>query len=124
MRKALAKAGPASGALVYDLTTGRTLFAQRDNTGRPPASVEKLYTTLAVVRLLGPGARLHTAVLGKGHMGRHGVWHGNLYLRRRRRPDVRRRRLQQDLGGRLRPDRRRSWSTSWPRTGFTRSPAG
>ena len=80
MRKALAKAGPASGALVYDLTTGRTLFAQRDNTGRPPASVEKLYTTLAAVRLLGPGARLHTVVVGKGHMGRHGIWHGDLYL--------------------------------------------
>ena len=80
MRKALAKAGPASGALVYDLSAGRTLFAQRDNTGRLPASVEKLYTTLAAVRLLGPGARLHTVVLGKGHMGRHGVWHGDLYL--------------------------------------------
>ena len=80
LQRALHKAGPASGALVYDLTAGRTLFAMRDNTGRPPASVEKLYTTLAAVRLLGPGARLHTVVIGKGHMGRHGVWHGDLYL--------------------------------------------
>lgn len=80
MRRALGKAGPASGALVYDLTAGRTLFATRDNTGRPPASVEKLYTTLAALRLMGPGARLHTVVIGKGHKGRHGVWHGNLYL--------------------------------------------
>jgi serine-type D-Ala-D-Ala carboxypeptidase/endopeptidase (penicillin-binding protein 4) len=67
MKRALRKAGPASGALVYDMTAGRALFA-------------KLYTTLAAVRLLGPGARLHTVVVGKGHMGRHGVWHGDLYL--------------------------------------------
>jgi serine-type D-Ala-D-Ala carboxypeptidase/endopeptidase (penicillin-binding protein 4) len=77
----LRKAGRDSGALVYDLTAQRTLFAMRDRVGRPPASVEKLYTSLALLRMLGPNARLQTTVLGSGHLGRHGVWHGNMYLR-------------------------------------------
>jgi serine-type D-Ala-D-Ala carboxypeptidase/endopeptidase (penicillin-binding protein 4) len=67
--------------MVYDLTTSRTLFALRSGEGRPPASVEKLYTSAAVLRELGPGARLQTAVLGAGHLGPGGVWHGDLYLR-------------------------------------------
>ncbi len=75
------KAGRDSGALVYDLTAHQQVFALREKVGRPPASVEKLYTTLALLRMLGSGARLHTTVLGSGHLGRHGVWHGNLYLR-------------------------------------------
>ena len=81
MSRLFRKAGRQSGALVYDLTAHRPLFALREGTGRPPASVEKLYTTLALLRMLGPGARLHTVVLGHGHLGRHGVWHGSLYLR-------------------------------------------
>jgi D-alanyl-D-alanine carboxypeptidase/D-alanyl-D-alanine-endopeptidase (penicillin-binding protein 4) len=46
-----------------------------------PASLEKLYTTVALLRLLGPDARLRTTVLGTGHLGAGGIWHGNLYLR-------------------------------------------
>jgi D-alanyl-D-alanine carboxypeptidase/D-alanyl-D-alanine-endopeptidase (penicillin-binding protein 4) len=74
------KAGPDSGALVYDLTAKRTLFALRPDVGRPPASVEKLYTTVALLKQLGPDARMTTRVLGDGHLGSGGVWHGNLYL--------------------------------------------
>ncbi len=48
---------------------------------RPPASVEKLYTTVAALNLLSPGARFATAVLGTGGLGAGGVWHGNLFLR-------------------------------------------
>jgi serine-type D-Ala-D-Ala carboxypeptidase/endopeptidase (penicillin-binding protein 4) len=76
----LGKAGPDSGALVYDLTTKQTLFAVRPNVGRPPASVEKLYTTVALLSELGANARLATSVLGAGHLGPGGVWHGDLYL--------------------------------------------
>jgi D-alanyl-D-alanine carboxypeptidase/D-alanyl-D-alanine-endopeptidase (penicillin-binding protein 4) len=76
----LAKAGPDSGALVYDLTAKQTLFALRPNVGRPPASVEKLYTTVALLSELGPNAHLTTTVLGAGHLGPGGVWHGDLYL--------------------------------------------
>ncbi len=72
-------AGP--GALVYDLTAGRSLYELDPGRARPPASVEKLYTSLAVLDRLGPGTRLVTSVMGVGHLGHRGVWHGDLYLR-------------------------------------------
>jgi len=51
---------------VYDLSGRTQLFSLRAGVRRPPASVEKLYTTVALLRRLGPGARLHTIVLGTG----------------------------------------------------------
>jgi D-alanyl-D-alanine carboxypeptidase/D-alanyl-D-alanine-endopeptidase (penicillin-binding protein 4) len=81
LSRLLRRAGRQSGVLVYDLTAHQPVFALREAVGRAPASVEKLYTTLALLRMLGPGARLQTVVLGTGHLGRHGIWHGNLYLR-------------------------------------------
>lgn len=74
-------AGPQTGALVVDMRTGAVLFAVRSAVGRPPASVEKLYTTVAADTLLGPNATFPTEVLGVGHLGPGGVWHGDLYLR-------------------------------------------
>jgi len=75
------EAGPATGALVYDLTADVAQYAVRDGVRRPPASVEKLYTTVAAIRTLGSRARLHTVVVGTGHLGPGGVWHGTLYLK-------------------------------------------
>jgi D-alanyl-D-alanine carboxypeptidase/D-alanyl-D-alanine-endopeptidase (penicillin-binding protein 4) len=80
LNRALKAAGPATGALVYDLDARRNLYVRQALTGRPPASVEKLFTTVALMRRLGPDARLHTTVLGTGHLVR-GTWRGNLYLR-------------------------------------------
>ena len=80
LTKALNQAGPQSGAMVFDLDAQRELFGMRPNVKRPPASVEKLWTTAALMVKLGPKARLHTTVLGTGSL-RHGVWHGSLYLR-------------------------------------------
>jgi serine-type D-Ala-D-Ala carboxypeptidase/endopeptidase (penicillin-binding protein 4) len=80
LSKAMAQAGPQSGALVYDLNADDELYGLRPNVKRPPASVEKLWTTAALMVKLGPNARLHTTLLGTGSE-RHGVWHGNLYLR-------------------------------------------
>lgn len=74
------QAGPDTGALVYDLNDNAELYALRPAVPRPPASVEKLWTTVAVMRRLGPGTRLHTALLGAGHQ-HGGVWDGDLYLR-------------------------------------------
>jgi D-alanyl-D-alanine carboxypeptidase/D-alanyl-D-alanine-endopeptidase (penicillin-binding protein 4) len=78
---ALATAGPQSGAAIYDLTTHTTLYQLRADVAQPPASVEKLYTSIALLRALGPDVRLPTSVLGTGHLGRGGVWQGDLYLR-------------------------------------------
>lgn len=80
LTRAFNKAGPNSGALVYDLTANRALFSLRPTVGRPPASVEKLYTTVALLSELGPNARLTTRVLGDGHLAAGGVWDGDLYL--------------------------------------------
>src|SRR5205085_76381 len=77
----LRAAGPRSGALVYDLAAARDLFALRADSMRPPASVEKLYTTLALLTRLSTDTRLTTGVLGAGHLGPGGVWQGDLYLR-------------------------------------------
>jgi serine-type D-Ala-D-Ala carboxypeptidase/endopeptidase (penicillin-binding protein 4) len=78
---ALRESGPAVGILVEDLDTGQVLFTRNATVARAPASVEKLYTSVAVLQLLGRNARLHTDILGTGHLGRGGVWQGNLYLR-------------------------------------------
>lgn len=77
----MGKAGPASGAAVYDLTGNSMLFAMRAADRRPPASVEKLYTTVALLRRLDPRTTFQTTVLGAGFLGAGGVWHGSLYLR-------------------------------------------
>ena len=83
LEAALAKwlhvAGPNSGVLVFDLSDQTELYGERPGYGRPPASVEKLWTTTAVLNRLGADFRLDTTVLGTGHLS-HGVWHGNLYL--------------------------------------------
>jgi D-alanyl-D-alanine carboxypeptidase/D-alanyl-D-alanine-endopeptidase (penicillin-binding protein 4) len=73
-------AGPFSGAYVYDLSSGRTLFSERADDRRPPASVEKLYTSTTALTLLGADSRLETDVLGAGSLAPSGVWHGDLYL--------------------------------------------
>ena len=65
---------------MYDLSAGRVLYTLRPDVPRPPASLEKLYTSIAALELLGPDARLDTTVLGQGWLGAHGVWHGSLYL--------------------------------------------
>ena len=77
----LRAAGPNVGVVVYDITAHKQLFAIKSTVQRPPASVEKLYTSVAVLTEIGPSARIHTTLLGSGHLGSGGVWHGNLYLR-------------------------------------------
>jgi D-alanyl-D-alanine carboxypeptidase/D-alanyl-D-alanine-endopeptidase (penicillin-binding protein 4) len=76
----MAVAGRGSGAYVYDLSEHRLLFASRSEVARPPASVEKLYTSTAVLERLGPLGRLSTTLLGVGQLAPAGVWQGNVYL--------------------------------------------
>ncbi len=67
-------------ALVYDLQADTELYGLHPGVARPPASVQKLWTTTALIDKLGPDARLQTSLLGTGSE-RGGVWHGDLYLR-------------------------------------------
>jgi D-alanyl-D-alanine carboxypeptidase/D-alanyl-D-alanine-endopeptidase (penicillin-binding protein 4) len=73
--------GAAAGAYVVDLNTGQVLFSVAPNTGRLPASVEKIYTTSTALLRLGPMQTFATAVLGVGSRDPSGVWDGTLYLR-------------------------------------------
>ena len=77
----LGQTGSQTGAIVVDLNTGQTLFSQAPNTGRLPASVEKIYTTSTALLRLGPDATFTTSILGTGSRTSDGVWDGNLYLR-------------------------------------------
>jgi len=78
---AMKPAGALSGALVVDLGTNRTLFSLRPQTGRMPASVEKLWTTSTALLDLGPRARFVTRVFAAGRPDLHGLLRGNVYLR-------------------------------------------
>jgi serine-type D-Ala-D-Ala carboxypeptidase/endopeptidase (penicillin-binding protein 4) len=70
----------ASGAIAVDLRTFAVLFEQHADTPLMPASNEKLPTTFAALRELGPYYRFRTEVLGSGY--RDGpTWVGNLILK-------------------------------------------
>ena len=69
-----------TGALAFDLSAHRVVYALNPSLPLAPASNEKLTVTYAALVRLGPGFRFHTQVLGAG--ARRGpVWHGDLYLR-------------------------------------------
>jgi D-alanyl-D-alanine carboxypeptidase/D-alanyl-D-alanine-endopeptidase (penicillin-binding protein 4) len=76
-----ASAGHGVGAYVLDISTGAQLYALRDKVERNPASVEKIYTTIASLSRMSPETRLQTTVVGAGHLGTRGVWRGDLYLK-------------------------------------------
>ena len=81
MAAAMKPLGSNSGAYVYDLTSGQVLYDDDGAVPRSPASVEKLYTLTAALKLFGPSGTLTTAVDGVGTLEPDGVWDGNLYLR-------------------------------------------
>jgi serine-type D-Ala-D-Ala carboxypeptidase/endopeptidase (penicillin-binding protein 4) len=83
LARALASSGvPASatGALVKNLKTGKTLFARNGSSSLRPASNEKLAVGLAALAELGPGSRIPTRVLVMGRQ-RGSTWRGSLFLK-------------------------------------------
>ena len=72
---------PFAGAYVRDLDTGTALYAHKEDVARPPASVEKLYTTSTTLLRFGAATRFHTQVVATGALDSQGVWRGDLYLR-------------------------------------------
>jgi D-alanyl-D-alanine carboxypeptidase/D-alanyl-D-alanine-endopeptidase (penicillin-binding protein 4) len=69
-----------TGAIVLDLRTGQTLFAEHTRLALRPASNEKLATTYAALTALGPSFRIETNVLGDGSQS-GATWQGNLVLK-------------------------------------------
>jgi D-alanyl-D-alanine carboxypeptidase/D-alanyl-D-alanine-endopeptidase (penicillin-binding protein 4) len=72
---------PFAGVYVRDLDTGTALYAHKENVARPPASVNKLYTTSTALLRFGPDATLRTKVVATGALDPLGVWRGNIYLK-------------------------------------------
>ena len=81
LTQGMKNAGGAGGAYVLDLTTGKALFSWVADTGRLPASVEKLYTTSSALLRFGPTATLTTRVLADGTIDRHHTFHGIIWLK-------------------------------------------
>jgi D-alanyl-D-alanine carboxypeptidase/D-alanyl-D-alanine-endopeptidase (penicillin-binding protein 4) len=69
-----------TGAVVLDLRTGQTVFAQHAGLALRPASNQKLATTYAALTALGPSFRIETDVLGDG-VESGATWRGNLVLK-------------------------------------------
>ena len=69
-----------TGAIVFDLQAGTTLFAHNPRLPLRPASNEKLATTYAALTALGPSFRIETDVLGEGQQNGT-TWQGNLVLK-------------------------------------------
>jgi serine-type D-Ala-D-Ala carboxypeptidase/endopeptidase (penicillin-binding protein 4) len=80
LNRGMRQAGSYSGAYVVDLNTGNVLYQRNANTGRLPASVEKIYTTTTALQRFGPNATLGTSILGVGQL-RGTTYTGTLYLR-------------------------------------------
>jgi D-alanyl-D-alanine carboxypeptidase/D-alanyl-D-alanine-endopeptidase (penicillin-binding protein 4) len=70
-----------TGAMAFDLASGRVVFAHNSAVGFVPASNEKLPVTYAALKVLGPGFRFPTEVRGQGSRGADGTWRGNLVLK-------------------------------------------
>jgi len=68
-----------TAALVFDLQTGATVFAQHDSLSLAPASNEKLAVTYAALVGLRPEFRFETDVVGRGEQDGT-VWRGSLLL--------------------------------------------
>jgi len=68
-----------TAALVFDLQTGATVFAQHDSLSLAPASNEKLAVTYAALVGLRPDFRFDTDVVGRGAQDGT-VWRGSLLL--------------------------------------------
>jgi D-alanyl-D-alanine carboxypeptidase/D-alanyl-D-alanine-endopeptidase (penicillin-binding protein 4) len=68
-----------TAALVIDLETGGVVFREHSALALMPASAEKLAVSFAALRLLGPGFRFRTEVVGSGELvGKN--WDGDLVL--------------------------------------------
>jgi D-alanyl-D-alanine carboxypeptidase/D-alanyl-D-alanine-endopeptidase (penicillin-binding protein 4) len=82
LERALTAPGVAAGrtgALAVDLRTGEVVYERNGMRALAPASAEKLAVAFAALRVLGPGFRFRTEVMGRGELvGK--TWEGDLFL--------------------------------------------
>jgi D-alanyl-D-alanine carboxypeptidase/D-alanyl-D-alanine-endopeptidase (penicillin-binding protein 4) len=69
----------STAALAVDLETGKVVYRENSERALLPASAEKLAVSLTALRLLGPGFRFRTEVVGSGSLDGK-VWDGDLAL--------------------------------------------
>src|SRR4051794_15288539 len=74
-------AGARGSAFVEELGSGRVLYAARPDVARPPASVNKLFTTATALVRFGPDATFDTRVMATAEPDAEGILRGHLYLR-------------------------------------------
>jgi D-alanyl-D-alanine carboxypeptidase/D-alanyl-D-alanine-endopeptidase (penicillin-binding protein 4) len=77
----LSAGGGATSAYAVDLKTGAVLLSHDPDVVHPPASVEKLYTTTAVLTRYGVNGRLRTSTFAAPRALSGSILQGNLYLR-------------------------------------------
>ena len=106
MAKAMKPLGTHSSVYAVDLANGDVLYDDDATIPRNPASVEKLYTLTTVLAYFGTDGTLSTEVYTTGSVDSHGVLARRPLPARRRRSDVRRRRVHQGQLRRHRHDRR------------------
>jgi D-alanyl-D-alanine carboxypeptidase/D-alanyl-D-alanine-endopeptidase (penicillin-binding protein 4) len=70
-----------TGALAFDLGSGRAVYSLHRGRSLSPASNEKLGVALAALERLGPSATIKTAVLGDGRRASPATWRGRLVLK-------------------------------------------
>ena len=68
-----------TAALAVDLESGKVVFSENAALALMPASAEKLAVSFAALRLLGPGFRFRTEVVGSGKLEGK-TWDGDLAL--------------------------------------------
>jgi serine-type D-Ala-D-Ala carboxypeptidase/endopeptidase (penicillin-binding protein 4) len=68
-----------TAALAVDLQTSNVVFSENATLALRPASAEKLAVSFAALRLLGPGFRFRTEVVGSGELDGK-TWDGDLAL--------------------------------------------
>ncbi len=65
---------------VYNVTTGKRLYANNAERSLMPASVQKIFTTGVGFARLGSDFRFVTRLYLRGDLDREGVLHGNIYI--------------------------------------------
>src|SRR5581483_1859107 len=92
------------GVEIVDLSTGRLLYARNEDKLFTPASNTKLFTTAAVLALIGPNYRFRTTLETTGTLDRYGRLTGDLVLVGRGDPNLSGRTLPYNVRTERAPD--------------------